>query len=310
MKYIELRLRRDFGGVITAYLDFLKVNIKSMFNAFVNYNAVLFILVFIASFFLSSGFSSVMRMQTAMLSGGPTGEIIDSVVMYMIGAFILLLVYMAMFVINSGLSGGFIKTYEMNKTHNPDRREAVAILKKRAGGLTLITIIAAVLFMLVAAISLLIVIIPILGILIYMFIILMYITWIGMSMFAYTYNENYSIGKALGEGWDIMFSNFWKAAGVSFVIGLILYVVFTALQWIPNVINFYNTFNSIEAAGGINDSMAMQIFFFIFTSISTVLSIFSFFLYQTALGVLYIDLHEHKYNRYLRTRIESIGQRS
>ncbi|GAK94444.1 hypothetical protein JCM19298_17 [Nonlabens ulvanivorans] len=34
-KYIEPRLRRDFGGIISAYFDFLKGNFKEIINMFV-----------------------------------------------------------------------------------------------------------------------------------------------------------------------------------------------------------------------------------------------------------------------------------
>lgn len=310
-KYVELRLRRDFGGVVTAYLDFIKGNIKGMFNTFINYNAILIILIFVASFLVSSGFASIARAQSTLIANGDTGEFFDSAVLYMIGFLLYLVIYFVMFIVNSGLSGGFIKLYEERKELNPDRRDVLQILKNRAGGLILISLIALPIFAITFVISFIVLLIPIIGALVlFPAIMITYITWIGMAMFAYTYHENYSVGQALGAGWDLMFSNFWKAIGAVFIVSVLVYVISIAMQLIPTAINFYITFNSIEESGGIQDGIAFQVFIFFFYSLSSILAMFAFYLIQTAIGVVYIDLNEHRHNTYLRTRIERLGQPS
>ena len=53
--YIEPRLRRDFGGIITAFFNFMKANIKGLINVFIGYNGIFFILFLISVYFLVTG---------------------------------------------------------------------------------------------------------------------------------------------------------------------------------------------------------------------------------------------------------------
>ena len=54
--YIPLKVNREFGGIISAYFDFFKQNIKSFTNVFLSYNGVFLIGLLITSYLLVSGF--------------------------------------------------------------------------------------------------------------------------------------------------------------------------------------------------------------------------------------------------------------
>lgn len=304
-QYIEPRLRRDFGGVVTAFMDFIKTDIKGMFNTFINYNAVLFLLVFGSSFFMSTGISGFLGAQENFLSGGLNSD--SSIMYYMLGILINLVVYMLAGVLNGALSGAYVRLYEINKKSNPDRRDVWQYARTRLGGVAIIVIISVVLSPVVLIISIIPLLIPFLGLFVYLFIILLYMSWISLSIFAYVYHPDHSIGKGLAEGWEILFSKFWKAIGVTFVISIIIYVCVMAMNALPTIVNFYITFNDVSETGLVN-TLGYKIFFFVFSTISTILQLFAFFLIQASVGFLYMDLHEHKYNQYLRSRIEKLGQ--
>jgi len=54
--FIELKIDRDLGGIVTTYFDFLKQNIKKFTNIFLSYNGIFLIGLLIVSYLLVSGF--------------------------------------------------------------------------------------------------------------------------------------------------------------------------------------------------------------------------------------------------------------
>jgi len=54
-KYIELRVDRDFGDIISTYFDFFKQNLKKFTNVFLSYNGIFLIGLLIVSYLLVSG---------------------------------------------------------------------------------------------------------------------------------------------------------------------------------------------------------------------------------------------------------------
>lgn len=54
-KYIELKINRDFGDMITTYFEFLKQNLKKFTNVFLSYNGIFLIGLLLVSYLLVSG---------------------------------------------------------------------------------------------------------------------------------------------------------------------------------------------------------------------------------------------------------------
>ena len=63
-KYIEPRLRRDFGGVINAYVDFLKGDHKNLFKVFITYNFVFILLLFLTNYIADTGVSTLIALSS------------------------------------------------------------------------------------------------------------------------------------------------------------------------------------------------------------------------------------------------------
>lgn len=304
-KYIEPRLRRDFGGVINAFLDFVKYNIKGLFNVFFNYNAVLFIIILIASYFSAKGLSGFMGVQENLGGFATPFSLFSQMDDYLIGMGITLLVYFLSSVLNSCLSATYLRLYEEQKAPNPDRKEVFKQALKRMPGVAGLLILLFLMFFVVALVALLIVIVPLLGIFAYLFVALTYFTWLSMAVFAYAYNNQYTIGMAMKESWNLLFTKFWKAVGTFFVISILIYVVMAAMQTIPTLINTYLSFN---ASAETLDSIWYQLFLFTYTSISNILSLFAYLLIQTGVGFLYLELNERRYNVYLKECIQQLGE--
>ena len=74
-KYIELRINRDFGDIITTYFDFFKQNIKKFTNVFVSYNGIFLIGLLIASYLLVSGFIGLIAYDSQSVGFGDSAPL-------------------------------------------------------------------------------------------------------------------------------------------------------------------------------------------------------------------------------------------
>src|SRR5690606_33124137 len=61
-QYIELRVNRDFGDILSVYFDFLRQNLKKFTNVFLSYNGIFIIGLLISSYLLVTGFVGMISM--------------------------------------------------------------------------------------------------------------------------------------------------------------------------------------------------------------------------------------------------------
>ncbi|WP_298952755.1 hypothetical protein [uncultured Nonlabens sp.] len=302
--YIEPRLRRDFSGVITAYFDFLKGDHKNLFKVFLAYNFIFIIILFITNYIANSGLSSVVALANGTyMDQAMNGALETSYIASGIGVVINVLVTL----LNASLAGVYLRLYERDREGNPNYKEVFHYAKKKLGGMFLIVLIGGIAVIPVMIVGVIAAIIPILGIFVLLLILITYATWVGLSMFAFAYDEHMDAVAALGKGWEMLFSKFWKAVGVSFVTSILIYLASTLFQLLPVLIVAFYGYNSAEDNVELESNIFIKAVEFFFYAINSILSSLTFFLIMLVMGYLYFNLHETKYNVFLKNRIAKLG---
>ena len=69
--------------------------------------------------------------------------------------------------------------------------------------------------------------------------------WAGVSYFVLL-NEKKSITDALGEGWNLVYKNFWVAVGVNFILGILNNLLIFVLMIVPSIIIGVYTYHVVE----------------------------------------------------------------
>jgi hypothetical protein len=304
-KYIEPRLRRDFGGVITAYFDFLKGDHKNIFKVFITYNFIFIIILFVTNYLTSTGLDAIISLSNGtyidnVLNGGMETSILASIVSFLINLIVIIL--------NASLAGVYMRLYERNQSSSPDYKEVFHAAKNKLGGMFLILLIGGIALIPVAIAAVIAIIIPFVGVLfIFPVIMISYFTWLGMSMFSYAYDERLDAVAAIGKGWEMLFSKFWRAIGVSFVSSILIYLISTLFQLLPAVIIGFYSYNSAEDGLELKNNIFIKAVEFFFYAINSITGILTFFLIMFVMGYLYFNLHETKYNVFLKSRIAKLG---
>lgn len=304
-KYIEPRLRRDFGGVINAYVDFLKGDHKNLFKVFITYNFVFILLLFLTNYIADTGVSTLI----ALSSGTYMDQALDnSLETSFAASAIALIINFIVTIFNACLAGCYLRIYERDRAINPNAKEVFHYAKKKLGGMFLIAIIGGIAFIPVW-IVMVICAITIVGIIALPVIFLAYFTWLGLSMFSYAYDENLDAVAALGVGWNLLFSKFWKAIGVSFVVSILLYIMSALFQLVPTGLIWFISYNSSGDNVELEENVLLRIVKFIFYALNSVSGMLVYFLIMFMIGYLYFNLHESKYNVFLKNRIAKLGSR-
>ena len=304
--YIEPRLRRDFGGVITAYFDFLKGDHKNLFKVFLAYNFIFIIILFVTNYIANSGLSSVVALANgSYMDQAMDGSLETSYIASGIGIVINIIVIL----LNASLAGVYLRLYERDREGNPNYKEVFHFAKKKLGGMFLIVLIGGIAVIPVMIVGVIAAIIPILGIFVLLLILIAYATWVGLSMFAFAYDKNMDAVAALGKGWEMLFSKFWKAVGVSFITSILIYLASILFQLLPIIIVAFYGYNSAEDNVEMESNIFLKAVEFFFYAINSILSSLTFFLIMLVMGYLYFNLHEMKYNVFLKNRIAKLGVR-
>lgn len=306
-KYVEPRLRRDFGGIISAYFDFLKGNMKSLINTFVAYNGVFVIFLILAAYLMVTGVVQILVAQNNYISEGGAG--FESGGLYAgLGTIILVIVLLISSLLNYGLSSSYVSLYEQKKENNLDRKLVWQFTRSKLGGLILFAISAVILYLVYFVIQLILGIIPFLGSIIAIGIGMAFNAWLSLTIFSYIHKQE-GVFTAFGEAWQLLFSDFWKSIGVNLVLGVIIQVIIVALNILPSVLIGVYMFNTIDGDNGLQDDIFGQILIVIMITIFCIAAMFAQVLSQSVNAFLYFNLHETKYNEHLRSRIDKLGTR-
>ncbi|MGJ8684194.1 MAG: hypothetical protein ACSHWW_06205 [Nonlabens sp.] len=305
-KYIEPRLRRDFGGIISAYFDFLKGNVKEIVNMFIGYNGVFVIFLLISTYMVVTGAVALTVAQNNTSFGSSNPEE-SAAVLTGLGFIFWIIIILIATLLNYSLSSAYVSLYEQRKMNNIPRKDAWHKAKRHLGGLFLVALTAVGLYFIYVIVQLVLAFIPLLGSIASIFIGLGFNAWISLTIFSYVHNEDSTVFAAFGEAWELLFSSFWKAIGVNFVLGLIIQVCLFAINIVPSILVGVYIFHTIDTGTGLDESVFGQILIVVLITLFSLIIMFIQLLSQTINAFVYFNLHEFKNNTFLRSRIEKLG---
>ncbi len=304
-EYIEFKINRDFGDIITVYFDFIKQNIKSFSGFFIRYNGIFIIGLLISSYLLVSGFIGIVNDRVNSSNFFP-GD--DSSDMYLIvGSILFIIVFLVAAGLNYSLATSYIINYEREKGIQFEKNKVWTLIKSKAGNILFFIILLIPIYAVFFIVSIIFAFIPIIGMIPQYIVQCFILSWIGVS-FAILFSEDKSVADSFGEGWNIVTKNFWKSIGVNFIMALLIMVLIGVVLMIPGIIVGLYTWHIVE-----NDvEFATDVFTKIIYTIgmcSLLLTLtFSHCLSQFVNVVLYYTLHEKEYNTHTRNKIDQIGQ--
>lgn len=307
-EYIELKVRRDLGAIISDYFSFLKQNLKKFSNIFLNYNGLFLIGLLVVSYFLVSGFIGMITYSNnyQYLEAGER-NMEETYVMYLIiGGILFFIIFLAVAIMNYSLAGSYMIKYEEHKGNSFEKKEVWNFFKKHFGKIFLFAILMIVLFIVIYVVGVVLLFIPLLGFIAYYIIMFGALAWFGVSFFAMLHDDK-DVTDSFGEGWRFVKNNFWKSVGVNFILGLLNGMLSMVAIIIPGIIIGIYTFHVVENDVDVSESVVATVVYTIGLALYFIVLVYGQCLSQFVNGFLFYSLHEETYNTNTRSKIEQIG---
>ena len=198
--YIPLKVNREFGGIISAYFDFFKQNIKSFTNVFLSYNGVFLIGLLITSYLLVSGFIGMIAHESGQSPFSDNLAAEEEYYVYLgIGGFLFFIIFLGVAFLNYSLSTSYMIKYEETKDSNVDKKEVWQYAKSQFGNILLFVLLLIPIYLVYFIVAIILAIIPLLGFFAQYIVQFFLTAWIGVSFFDMLQNKK-SVTDALGEG--------------------------------------------------------------------------------------------------------------
>lgn len=306
--YIPLQVNRDFGGLVTVYFDFFKQNIKNFTNVFISYNGVFIIGLLITSYLLVSGFLGMIAQESSSNSFAAGNEFEQDYYLYLgIGGFLFVIIFLGVAFLNYSLSTSYMIKYIETKDKNVDKKEVWHLAKSQFGNIFLFVLLLIPIYLVFLIVAIILAIIPLLGF-IGQYIVQFFLTaWVGVSFFDMLQKKK-GVTEALGEGWKLVTTNFWKSVGVNFILGILLGILLMIALIVPGIVIGIYTFHVVENNVDYSHSIVSTIVYTLGTCMVLIIAVYGQCLSQFVNGILYYALHEKAYNENTRAAIEQIGK--
>lgn len=307
-QYIELKVNRDLGDIITTYFDFLKQNLKKFTNIFLSYNGIFLIGLLVVSYLLVTGFVGLIRSENNSGFGTTGSNADESYVFYFIaGGILFFIIFIMIAILNYSLAGSYMIKYEEEKGANFEKKEVWEMLKQKLGSIFIFVLLLIVLYVGFMIVSVIFAIIPLIGIFA-QYIVQFFVTaWVGVSFFILL-QENKGVTEAYGEGWNLVTKNFWKSVGVNFILGILNVILLMVILIIPGVLVGAYTYHVVQNDVDLTISIIPTIIGTIAMCAFLIVMVYGQCLSQFVNGILYYSLHEKAYNTNTRSKIDQIGQ--
>lgn len=306
-KYIELKINRDFGDMITTYFEFIKQNLKKFTNVFLSYNGIFLIGLLIVSYLLVSGAIGLITYYDygQDFDAGSGGE--EKYYIYLIvGGVLFFIIFLIVAMLNYSLAAAYMIKYEETKGSLFDKSDVWNFFKQKIGAIFVFILLLIGIYVGVSIVGIILAIIPLVGVFAYYILIFFVLAWFGVSFFCML-QENRDVTDAFGEGWNLVTKSFWKSVGVNFVLGLLNSILFFIVLIIPGIILGLYTFHVVQNEVDISASIVPTIVYTLGTCMILISSVYSQCLSQFVNGILYYSLHEKMYNTNTRSKIDQIG---
>lgn len=308
-KFIELRVNRDFGDIITVYFEFFKQNLKKFTNVFLSYNGIFLIGLLVVSYLLVSGaIGLITNNQNTVLDAVGSGN--ETYIMYFIlGGILFFVIFLMVAVLNYSLSTSYMIKYEEHRGQNFDKTDVWEEVKNNLGSIVIFILILILLFFGLMIAAIILTFIPLAGMLAQYIIQYFVMAWVGVSFFVML-KERRGVTDALGEGWNLVTKNFWRSVGVNFILGFLIGLLFMVVIMIPGILIGIYTFHVVQNDVDLGASLVPTIIYTLGTCLLLIIAVYSQCLSQFVNGLLYFSLHEKTYNLNSRSKIDQIGLNS
>ena len=307
-KFLELRINRDFGDILTTYFEFLKQNIKKFTNVFLSYNGVFLVGLLITSYLLVSGFVGMIAAESNLygINSGTGSD--DSYLIYIItGVVLFILIFLVVAGLNFSLSSSYMIKYEEQNGMQFEKSEVWQLTKSKFGNTVLFILLLIPIYLTFMVFSIVFAFIPLLG-LFAQYIIQFFMTaWVGVSFYSMM-SEDKGVIEGFAEGWNLVWKNFWKSVGVNFILGLLNGLLMFIILVIPSILIGIYTFHVVENDVDVSTSIVSTVIYTLGTCALLIIMVYAQCLSQFVNGILYYALHEKTYNLNTRSKIEQIGQ--
>lgn len=304
--YIELKVNRDFGDIITTYFEFLKTNIRKFTNVFLNYNGIFLVILLIVSYLLVSGFIGLITAESNNFIGSSSAPDETYVIYLISGGILFFLTFIIVAIMNFSLSSAYMIRYEDEKGQSFDKNSVWVYVKDNLGKTVLFILLVMALYVGVMIVSLILAFIPLIGMFIQYIITYFLAAWVGVSFFCMI-QENKGVTDAMGEGWSLVIKNFWKSVGVNFILGLLNGILMLVVLTIPGILIGIYTFHVVENNVEVGESIVPTVIYTLGTCCFLIAAVYAQCLSQFVNGILYYTLHEKAYNINTRSKIDQIG---
>ena len=305
--YIPLRVNREFGEIISVYFEFFKQNIKKFTNVFISYNGIFLVGLLVTSYLLVSGFIGMIAYETNDNNFSDNLGFEENYYIYLIvGGLMFFVIFILIAILNYSLASGYMIKYVENRNQDFDKGQVWSLAKSQLGNVILFVLLLIPIYFVFFIAAVILAIIPILGIFIQYIAQFFVSAWIGVSFFDML-DKKKGVTEALGEGWRLVTSNFWKSVGVNFILGLLLGILLMITLMIPGIILGIYTFHVVENNVDYTNSIVSTIIYTLGTCLVLIIAVYGQCLTQFINGILYYALHEKTYNERTRATIEQIG---
>ncbi|MEH6681576.1 MAG: hypothetical protein V7724_13585 [Sediminicola sp.] len=304
--YIELRINRDFGDIITVYFEFLRNNLKKFTNVFLSYNGIFLVGLLVVSYLFVSGIIGLIAVGENGYNGEGTVDETNYWLYLGVGGVLFILIFLAVAVMNYSLAGSYMIKYESTKGDDFDKKEVWRLFVQKLGSIFLFILFLIILYIGISIVGIILAIVPILGILAYYVLMFFMIAWFGVSFFVLL-QEDKGIVDSFGEGWKLVSQNFWKSVGVNFILGLLNGILFLVVFMVPGILIGIYSYHVVENDVNVATSFLPTVIYTIGTSAILIIMVYSQSLSQFVNGILYFALHEKTYNTNTRSKIDEIG---
>jgi len=230
----------------------------------------------------------------------------NSWIYLIVGGILFFLIFFTVAVMNYSLSTSYMIHYEENKGQGFEKSEVWAKVINHLGNIVVFILILIVLFSVLMIFAIILAFIPLVGMLAQYVIQYFLMAWMGVSFFVML-KENRSVTDSLGEGWNLVSKNFWRAVGVNFILGLLIGLLFMVVLMIPAILIGIYTFHVVQNNVDVNGSIVSTLVYTLGTCILLITTVYSQCLSQFVNGILYFALREKTYNLHARSKIDQIG---
>lgn len=306
----QLYKKRNFNAIFNDTFAFFKAQGKNYFrNYFIINGGLLLVLAvliyFIGDVFFKGLFTGMTNPESRDLLdsyfGNNTGYFISAGILIF-----LLVIFISL--INYSFPLIYLKLLETNK--QPDSGEIYRVMKAKLGRVIIFSLLSLITFipiaMILGGVCILLIMI-IIGIPLIFIAIPAFMCWMFLSFYDYI-NNNTGFFTAMGNGFNMLFKNFWGHMGATLLFYIMLYILQSILSFIPYFVGFAFMIFDADGAALEQDQLSTVGILLLITFIFSILLSYIFGnITVINQGMIFYSCMEEQSNHSLHSEIDQIG---